>query len=252
MKCPTVWFVIHHTAAYVTHSTSVFVPGPVGRPTAWRWSRTVCQLERCGVSWATLWVTVTLARRHHSSSFPVKIDVGTWSVMPAHLWTRSSPGWIRAPAIIITKRRKSRWVRTSEAGLLRNNELLAVCESRWEKQRRRFKCKHKADNLIHVWRYVDLRLKKKNVPGFFLIEISITTCQDKRWAPMKEFITFVSNCALSPPLGGHPKLADRSGHSSVTGPSLWVTSFTSQPQTASPVCITHGPSGPEVREDGRT
>lgn len=105
----------------------------------------------------TVWRLVSNAVSHcsHSSSFPVKIDVGTWSVMPAHLWTRASPDWIRVPVIIITKRRKSIWLWTSEAGLLRNNELLAVCESRCKKWRRSFKCKHKADSVVYMWSYVN-------------------------------------------------------------------------------------------------
>lgn len=68
-----------------SHSTSVSFTAPLGRSAVWRWSRIVCPLLQCGVSWATLWVTVTPALCLHSSSFHIKIDVATCTVMQVRL-----------------------------------------------------------------------------------------------------------------------------------------------------------------------
>lgn len=79
---------------------------------ATHWSRIVYQLEQRDVSWAILWVTVTLARRLDSSSKCVKIDLEAESEA-AHVcgstWTQigSKPPSL---VIIITLRWKSKWL----------------------------------------------------------------------------------------------------------------------------------------------
>lgn len=88
----------HNSTSVFNHEPSL----PLSSFAVWCWSRPVYKLEPQAVSWATLWVTVTLALCLDSSNICIKIDAETERDALCICEYSPSPDWIQAPAIIIT------------------------------------------------------------------------------------------------------------------------------------------------------